>query len=83
MKLQIISDKFMIFTSPAEVLICGDALNKLVHKIQKENAISSGDNIRVEIYSCNKENLYFIYPNDVKIYLAEYALPFLGEYFTD
>ena len=83
MKLQIISDKFMIFTSPAEVLVCGDALNKLVHKIQKENAISSWDNIRAEIYGCAKENLYFIYPENMKICLAEYVLPFLGEYFTD
>ena len=40
-------------------------------------------NFCAEIYSCPKENLYFIYPDEPKIYLAGYALPFLGEYFTD
>ena len=57
MKLQIISDKFMILTSPAEELIYGEALSKLVHKIQEDNDKSMWDCICAEIYSCTKENL--------------------------
>ena len=83
MEVQIVCNKFMILTSPAEELVCGDELNKLVHKIQKDSSIPTWENFYTEIYSCCKENLYFIYPDEPKIYFAAYALPFLGEYFTD
>ncbi len=83
MEVHVICNEYMIFTSPADELINGKALNKLVHKIQKESSMTPWENICAEIYCCCKENLYFIYPDEPKIYLADYALPFLKEYFTD
>ena len=83
MDVQIICDKYIVLSSTASELICGKELKKFVHKMQKDNHMILWENICAEIYSTGRENLYFIYPDELKIYIAWYALPFLGDYFED
>lgn len=84
MKLQIVCNKCIIFTLPSHDLIAEEAITEVVHKIQLENSLPIWKKIRVDAYSCEKECLYFIYPEEIqKIHIASFALPYLGDYFTE
>ncbi len=84
MKLQIVCNKCIIFTLPSHHPAAEEAINKVVHKIQLENSMPTWEKIRVDAYSCEKECLYFVYPEEIqKICIASFALPYLGDYFTE
>ncbi len=83
MKLQLVCNKCIIFTLAYCEFIAEDKIKDAVRKIQRDNSLPIWKNIKIDAYSCGKEFLFFVYPDEIqKICLAPYALPYLNEYFT-
>jgi len=84
MKIYCLNESCAAFSAEkGEILCCAEA-EKLIRSLITQNNMVQWVGMSVDVFCCEEEYLYVARPlNEIKIRLADYALPFISEYFTE
>ena len=84
MVIYVLCEKYAAFSPDCGAELGIDEAEKLLRKLLDDRNITPWKRIHIDVYGIPGQSLYIAYPEaEMKIRLAEYALPFIEEYFTE
>lgn len=84
MEIYTVCSRCAAFSIPGSSILSENDAEKLVRYLLKDKLLDQWECIHFDVFTSNDMILYLAYPEKaMKIRLADYALPFLGEYFTE
>ncbi len=84
MEIYAVCSQYMAFSVSTKNLLNEDESEKFIRELLRKNMLSQWKNIHIDVFANEDTALYIAYPEPgIEIRLADYALPFIKEYFTE
>ena len=84
MKIYCVNSACAAFSAEAGEKLDKDSAAKLVEGLLKEKRLEKWHKTNIDVFAAKNARLYLAYHGEeIKINIADYALPFLSEYFTE
>lgn len=84
MKVYAVNRKCVAFSMSRNAVINKSEAEFLVKRMLKQHGLLAWKHIRIDMFAFNDIALYLAYPdNRIEISIADYALPYIIDYFTE